>query len=285
MLWLIFSIFNLRQNHPALSILAFALGILYVLGMNQTNDNLAGIEVIEVKPPHGAVGEPTQIKITLENRSNEPRFLVSVQFTKTKKPNTAIIKSLPPGAKKSVELTLIGTTRGVHQLPRLRISTLFPLGLFFSWKYRQMNQNHWVYPRPEGKPLDLFDAMQGGDNLNVTPMRENEEFLGHRPFQLGDSPRRIDWKAHARGKPWLIKEFEANQKPSYLIQWKRLEPMGDEAKLSQIARWVIDCYEGSYAYSLILPSKTIPLGSGLNHLWACLRELAVFSGDNHETHS
>jgi uncharacterized protein (DUF58 family) len=103
-----------------------------------------------------------------------------------------------------------------------------------------------------------------------------DEWQGLRPFREGDSPRQVDWKAYAREAPLLVKEYSPAGSDLCLFDFSRLAVPDLEARLSQLARWVVDAEAHGDRYALALPGLTLAPDRGPAHRHRCLAALAVF---------
>ncbi len=105
----------------------------------------------------------------------------------------------------------------------------------------------------------------------------NDDFVGLRPYHPGDSPRHIAWKAATRSINLLTKQFSGRADVELWLDWDELPPsMNIEAKLSRLARWVIDAHANGHRFGLHLPHKTFSPDSGMLHREHCLEALALF---------
>jgi uncharacterized protein (DUF58 family) len=103
-----------------------------------------------------------------------------------------------------------------------------------------------------------------------------DEWLGLRPFRDGDSPRQVDWKAYAREAPLLVKEYSAAGGELRMFDFQSLGQLPLEARLEQLARWVVDAEAGGERYGLALPHTLIKPDRGPEHRHQCLAALAMF---------
>ena len=59
----------------------------------------------------------------------------------------------------------------------------------------------------------------------------DHDFAGLRPFQPGDSLRRVAWKAYARGQGLHTKQYAGTDVVSHVFDWDSLPALGTEARL------------------------------------------------------
>ena len=137
-----------------------------------------------------------------------------------------------------------------------------------------------MYPQPEAGLVALpddHDALSEGSSQGPG----DEDVAGIRPYQFGDPPKRIAWKAVARSghQHLLTKTLEGGGRGDLKLDWLRTPPhLGDEARLSRMARWVIDAEAQAGRYSLSLPGVEVGPGNGPDQQARCLQALAEYGG-------
>ncbi len=98
--------------------------------------------------------------------------------------------------------------RGTLKLQQVLSTTLFPFG-FFEKRHQETREDRWlVYP--EIKPLRQTESSK-----ETAGPKETSQHVGTgsvpftlREYRLGDSARRIHWKASERMGRWLVNEME-----------------------------------------------------------------------------
>jgi uncharacterized protein (DUF58 family) len=158
----------------------------------------------------------------------------------------------------------------------LRIETQWPLGIFRAWSYAFFDQRALVYPAPEADAPPLPVAGEGaGEGVAIATGRD--DFAGLRPFQSGDSPRHVAWKASSREDALLVKVFQGEAALSLWLNWDDLPAsMPVEARLSRLTAWLLAAYAGGLAFGLDLPGSKLHPASGDAHRDACLAALATY---------
>jgi uncharacterized protein (DUF58 family) len=135
-----------------------------------------------------------------------------------------------------------------------------------------------VYPAAHGAlPMPTHSAQRPGTHARGGSGMD--EWLGLRPFRDGDSPRQVDWKAYAREAPLLVKEYQASGADLRQFDFAAVPLADPEARLSQLARWVIDAEAQGERYGLTLPDAHVPPERGPEHRHHCLALLARFGSD------
>src|SRR5690554_4203422 len=168
--------------------------------------------------------------------------------------------------------------RGYLNVPRLRVETRFPLGLFTAWSWLKLDFEALAYPLPEFTPF-VFSEGEGEEETEHAQITASgdQDFYGLRAYQPGDSMRQIAWKQLAKGQGLVSKEFEQPQANSRLFSWESLAPLPAEIRLSRLCGWIIQAHEQDWQYGLILPQQSIALGASEQHKQHCLRALALYN--------
>jgi uncharacterized protein (DUF58 family) len=251
-------------------LLTFTLASLALVAMHLCHRNLLGLVPTDVVATPAFAGQHGRIVLNVANDSRLARFDVEMDALAA----TPAATDLPPHSSRRLELDVPVPTRGIVRIERLRLATTHPFGLFRAWAYLHPALAVIVYPRPHGSlPMPAHGAgtRSGGGRRGAG---EDDEWLGLRPFREGDSPRQVAWKAYARGAPLLIKEYVASGAELRIFDFDELEGLPIEARLEQLARWVVDAEARGESYGLILPERIIEPDHGLEHRHRCLAALA-----------
>lgn len=265
------------QNN-LVNMLAFFMMSLVFIAMVQTHNNLKDIVLEQTIADGGFAGQEFLVTTVLANSSDEARFNLEAKLNR-QKPKVAYENVQPLLAKSSLKLrsSYNAGTRGRYVFNDVSVSTIFPLGLFRSWIRLESETNVWVYPEPKGDrvlPRGIAsDAVQG-----AAAVRGGEDYHGHRRYEFGDTYTHIDWKARAKGRPLLIKEFNDGAPAPIYLDWQSLEGVETEARLSQLSKWVNDAALKREPFGLKIPGVSIAPGIGHSHAQRCLEALA-----SHET--
>jgi uncharacterized protein (DUF58 family) len=167
----------------------------------------------------------------------------------------------------------------VWPIERVRLATAQPSGLFRAWTWVHAPLQLLVYPRPFGSlPMPLAPGNKPGSHSQGSSGAD--EWLTLRPFREGDSPKQVDWKAYAREAPLLVKEYSPPGADTRLFEFAHLSDPDIEARICQLARWVVDAEARGDRYGLVLPRLSIPPDRGPQQRHRCLAALAVFETDH-----
>lgn len=263
------------QNNLGL-FFTFLLASVALVSMHLTWFNLLGLE-IRTAPGAGVfAGDDAHFTLTLREPGRRPRSDLRIGGAKGRTRPLMLAECAQDG----MALTLTTTRRGRASLGAVPIETRYPLALFRAWCTVDSPASVWVYPRPAPSiPPPPLLAAAGSAR---TPGERGEgahDYVGPRGYRPGDSPRRLDWKALARERGLVVKQFGGDQAEEIWLDWAQL-PAGDtETRLSQLCRQVLDAAAARSRFGLRLPGRTIALDSGAPQRQRCLEALASFEQD------
>ncbi len=253
-------------------VLTFWLGATAVISMLHTHRNLLGLTIIAGPSAPVFAGEQARFSVCLVNDRHLPRLGLVASHNKQELGQI----DLEANGRACVPLTVTSKQRGHLAMPTVRLSTRYPVGLFYSWSRRlELDHHCLVYPRP-GPSRPFVHAKEHSLQREVGVRAEGDDFIGVRDYQYGDPPRHIDWKAAARGQGLHTKRFGGDARASVWLDWDVLTGLGTEDRLSQLCRWVLDAETQGMVYGLRIPGAIIEPASGEAHSHVCLKALALF---------
>jgi uncharacterized protein (DUF58 family) len=243
--------------------------------MFSTFGNLHSLMLLSGKVDSVFAGELAPLSLTVKNPSKKIRY--SVRLFTTEFVKQALV-DINPETERTLRFALRTYKRGWYEVPRMTIDTRFPIGVWRAWSRWQPDMKVLVYPEPEGGTVALPDPIRvGNDSIGYGDGSENIAAI--RPFQFGDAPRSIAWRAVAKSPTdeLLTKQFDGGVAGQLCLAWDLAPPlMGTEARLSRLTRWVIDAEAAGARYSLQLPDQHIDADQGPAHYAQCLQALALF---------
>jgi uncharacterized protein (DUF58 family) len=180
---------------------------------------------------------------------------------------------LAPGGEAEVVLEMPTTQRGWFDVGRVRLSTLWPLGLARAWSWLRPEERLLVYATPDPAAPPLPESLGDGDSPRTRAHGEQPHHL--RDYRPGDMPRQIAWKASARFDKLLVREYESAVARDLLLDWASVAGLGHEHRISRLTRWVLEAERSGSRYAMNIPGQRIPPGQGPEHRHACLRALAL----------
>jgi uncharacterized protein (DUF58 family) len=260
------------QSNAAYLVLAVLVAAA-LLSLLHARQALAAVTVRPLAARPVFAGEPLAAPVWLRTGSAPIYALVlTVPDVEALKPQ----ELAPLTGERREQVLLPGRPRGLHAVGRVRLSTTWPLGLARAWRDMPADWTWIVYPRP--LPVDDASICEPGDGEgDGLALTGGGDFRGHRGWRSGESQRRIDWKAAARGRPLLVKDF-AGASAEQVFAYASLD--GDrERRLSLLAGLVLAAERTGRRYGLALGDGEIAPGLGDAHCHACLTALALFPGD------
>ena len=251
--------------------LTFLLTGIGIISIYHCHRNLADVWLHYLGGQPAFAGDDVVFRVVLENRSRDSRWQIKLEWDE----GSHICNELAPASRAQINVRAPTDVRGYRALPRLQLSTRFPLGLLRAWAWVNMEFDEVVYPAPaahassrlyghSGHTTDGYD--RGGD----------DDFSGMRDYRLGDPPKHIAWKALARTGETLVTEYRSGSQDLVWIDWQDFPKLPKEARLSALSREVLDTAAAGHRYGLRIPGREIAPSTGVGHRHECLKALALF---------
>ncbi len=257
--------------------LAFLLASTFVLTIGHTYRNLAGLEIEAAGVRPVFAGEHAEFALLLRRTSRVTYHALWLGFPGGIPQNVDL-----DGEKEArVRIPALARQRGWFDPGRLRLQTHWPLGLFRAWTWLDLDQTALVYPkpRPVGPPRRAALASEGGEELLS---EGNDDFVGLRHYRPGDALKHMAWKNFAREGELMVKEYAGHADRRLWLDWDAVPGLDEEARLSVLTGWVLDCAAQRDAYGLRLPGVEISPAAGEEHRARLLRTLALFGREQGE---
>ena len=259
------------QNNLAL-LFTFLMTSVAVVGMFHTWLNLLDLRFHARGGPPVFAGQNAVFSFTMEDDRKRRRADLAVRVANRRAGSLHV----SPGSSSSSSFAVPTKHRGLLDAPRVRLETRYPLGLFVAWSYPLTEARVLVYPRPAdgSPPPQSVPAIKRSDQGDLGTGAD--DFVGPRDYRPGDSPRRLDWKALARERGLVVKQFGGDRAAEVWIDWDQLPAAGTELRLSLLCRQVLDAAQQGLSYGLRLPGTSIAMGQGEIHKHRCLSALSEF---------
>ena len=270
------------QNSAAIYLLLFMLVSVFLVSIPHTLTNLAGVTLkIESARPTFA-GDDVFLPVEIINSSRATRYGIEVVLPDAVKTRERV-DCIPRQSAARLTLRFPARYRGEHTIEKLDLTSCYPLGFMRASKKVASNQTYLVYPKPAGSSqLPTNQSSRFADSRADQGIGPGDDFAGVRDYVPGESQRHIDWKAVARGRPLMTKEFVAETKGAVRLDFLELRLAGMEEKLSQLTLWVIEAERARQPYGLRLPGVEISPALGQMHFHRCMRSLSLFRRKEHE---
>lgn len=251
-------------------LLTFLLAGMAGVGMLHTWRNLAHLKFRPGRCDPVFAGEMVHFTLLAETPS-QTRFSVAAR----RRGEEPVYADVRRGEVTSLVLEVGGAKRGVMKCGRVEVFTRYPLGIFHAWSYVDFDLAVLVYPRADqnagAPPAQSRSASEEG-----IPVAGDEDFNMLRAYQPGDPPKLIAWKALARERGLLTKEFSAMASSELWLDWDEAHAPDLESRLSILCFWVLQAERFGQGYGLRLPGVSIRPARGEAHRTRCLEALALF---------
>jgi uncharacterized protein (DUF58 family) len=261
-------------------VLTFLLAGVAVVALLHTFRNLAHLRLLPGRAQPVFAGDTAMFPVLLDNPSRQARYAVAVGVAddltaRGLEATEPVWMDIAPGWQGTALLRLHAARRGRLALPRLRVSSVFPLGLFRAWAYVHLDSHCIVYPRPEGGEVPL-PATRSGNDEGLRSAQGTDDFAGLRNYHTGDSLRHIAWKAVARDQPLMTKQFDGLAAGQMRLSWNDTPAsLRPEARIARMARWVVDASRAGVPFAMELPGEVFDSARGAAHEARCLTALAL----------
>ncbi len=242
-----------------------------VLSTFYTYRNLRHLNLKLLKPESVFAGEHAEFTIEINNKTEQYR--ASVGFGQNKKQLQLIDIDKQNQSQFSVKFKV--PKRGLFEIPRMVCSSIFPFGIFQVWSWFRAPYKVLVYPKPLQPPVALFHS-EIGDEEGAQSQKGSEDFYSVKEYQTGEPIKQVIWKAYARDRGLLIKEFEDKVGEQKLFTWSSVAHYEKELALSYLCYELVNAEKKGIDFGLQMPSEILELSQGKKHLHACLEVLAKF---------
>lgn len=277
------------QNNMSFA-LTFLLANLFVIAVLHTYANLSGLTITALGADDAFPDQRTafRLRLTASGRRGHYALLVGWPVASATRKGFGLRRLLrSPEMQASLELDLQPETqhdfrlhvsvggRGWYRPGRLRIESVYPLGLLRCWTWVDLDVRALVYPAPVAgsEPGSTVPHTQAGVTVGGLG---DEDFSGIRDYRPGDSPRQVYWKGVARGQELQSKEYAATVSDTRWLTWEQFSGLGLERRLSLMCYWVLEYHRREIDYGLRLPGTELPVARGDRQRDLALRALALY---------
>lgn len=263
---------GINYNNAMILGFSYLLFSLFIITILHTFSNLAGLEIAAGRVEPNFAGKECRFEIKLRQRRQRAHRALRFHWREFSSMRVDVA-----GHEISLDCLLKSHQRGLMRPGRLRVESDFPLGLCRAWSWIDLDMSCPVYPRQASVPEHLLQ--QGGSKQvdgAISRRVGEDEFIGHRAFQIGDTPRQVDWRATARSGTVLTKLFFEAPNDEIWLDYDQMPGSSSEARLSQLCYLVLRASLTEQPYGLRLPTATVALGQGQTHEKRCLTALAEY---------
>jgi uncharacterized protein (DUF58 family) len=190
------------------------------------------------------------------------------------------VARLAPEEERLIPWELTFPARGWRRLPRLRITTAFPFGLFVKTGPPLLTEED-VLVFPAVLPaLGRRVADAGVGETQARRRGRGHDLHNLRPYRAGDEPHLIHWRTTARSGSLTVRELEEDATEDTRIVLTGVgaaDPDRLERALSEAASLAVHLLRGGSAVELAGAAGLVPLGRGRGQERAVLRALALYA--------
>jgi len=295
-------------NNLLFLVLSLLCSTLFV-GWMAARTSLRDLTVSARFPDHIFAGEPAPVIVILRNTKRlVPSFSILVEArgpdseadkqrqtrrVKYHKRLLAYFSYVPHRAAAEQRIEQLFPRRGHVLIDGFELSTRFPFGFFRrSRRLRARNVDIVVYPKPEVISDELHLLPMYAGRLPSTRRGAGHDLFSMRDYQPQDDLRHIDWKATARSRRLTVREFTSeDERRITIVLDTRLPDESEELKerfekgVVQTASLLKHFIDERAEVRLVLGEDVGAFGSGREHLYRCLRRLALASTLNDRSES
>jgi len=208
---------------------------------------------------------PAAYRLRLTNRGDTPSYAVTVENGRSR----SEVRRVDAASAAIVTLEAQFDTRGAAVLPPAALESFYPLPHLRFGKRFEEQPPLVIYPEPKGEPLQELLARQRA------AAGERDDFEGIRRYESGDTASLIYWPSVARGETVMSKHF-LYEEPSRTLRFEfAASGSDDEARLSQLTLWVLECEKASLPFKIAMPGG-VELDSAEEGIDAILETLARY---------
>ncbi|WP_267224225.1 DUF58 domain-containing protein [Dyella silvae] len=265
-LLLVMLIGSLNYNNNAALLLTCLVGSASAASMLVAFRSLNGLRLTAVRQGHAMAGEPLVLQLVFAG-GDHPHPSVQIYMR-----DQVDAFSVAARGEVLIPMNLPTSQRGWQPVPRIKLWSHWPLGLFHAWSWIHPDQTVLVWPRPETSGPSPAHAGDAGQHQRL---HQGEDIAALRDYRIGDPQRHIAWKHSARHPNLLVKDFEEPEsQEEWRLDWRQLSQLPTEARIARLARWLGEAETVGRPTSLWLPNDEIALGHGRSHYTRCMDALA-----------
>lgn len=262
---------SIVYNNSLGFVLTFLLAAILLVSIFHTFNALTGLCVAAGRLENVFAGDSAQCVYIVRNPSGSARLQVGFQL----QAESPMAVDLQAASTTRVELYKRTDRRGPLSPGTLTVSTIYPLGLFRAWSPLRFRKFLLVYPRPSERAVDwsTCSSQTGNGSAEVSG---SDDFTGLRPYQPGESARRIHWKALARQRGIYTRQYATEQHDELWFDLEQVRAENLEAQLSLLCRMILEADRLGLRYGLRLPGRVLSPAGGEIQRAECLQSLAMF---------
>lgn len=256
--------------------LCFFLASLLVVTIPYTFLHLSKLQIKLIDIHHAQVGDKVQIRLQISSNNKQPHRQICLSFIKDvfsckdslqRKPaiaNQAYVLMNQVKEPQIISLWLPTSQRGRLDLPRLIVSTVYPLGILQAWSYVFFEGHAWVYPEPLSYDIQAIQNVKSDTKQSMTMQNQSgqDDFDQLDNYVVGESLSRVSWSHLARGQGLLSKRFIDPVGQEQLLDYYQMPALNHEDKLKQLRYGIDQLSQNHLPFQLRLPDSEGVVGQG-----------------------
>lgn len=283
--WLLFAAVGLgfaamnTGNNLLYLLVSMLLGLIVVSGL-LSERSIRGLSIAVRVPDELFADRPALFGATVVNRKEwAASYSVTLEIlARDGPPRLVYVPRLGPREEHLFTWEETLSRRGRQRLAGIRITTLFPFGLFLKAGQPIRDSEVIVYPAVAPvPPARLIES--GAGETTVRRRGRGSDLYNLRDYRPGDDPRLIHWRSSAKAGALMVRELEAETTADTRIVLDGTGP-GDparlEAALSEAASLSVHLLRSGSAVELVGPGVFVTLGRGRPHERKILTALALY---------
>lgn len=258
------------QNNLVFGI-AVLLSSMFVTAILHSYANLAGLELQFFGAEPVFAGQDALFGISISHSGKRPRHNIRLSF------KGGSVEVVDPEFKlqNNVFVCISTARRGWFKPGRVRVESVYPLGLLRVWTYLDLDCQVLVYPKPISSSVN-HNQHTSADDGHLINGNGSDDFIGLKTYQEGEPLQQVAWKQYASEKGLFSKQYgDAVDEQSWL-NWDFFAGQDTEQRLSRLCGQALDLAKRPVDYGLKLPGVVIAPGRGESHLRQTLTALALF---------
>ncbi|WP_201550112.1 DUF58 domain-containing protein [Psychrobacter fjordensis] len=265
--------------------LCFYLISIWLISFHVTFAHISGLKVHLLEVTMAEAGTPVWVTLQLRSESRQPRRQLLFGFENLNTmvdssvdiPSSVLVTRLQ--GEQIIRLPVQTNARGQFELPRLRIKTVYPLGIMKAWSYVYFSRTAWVYPKPEAFDWETQYAIASSEDLPIGGQyrQGQDDFERLDNYIEGESLARVSWGHVARGQGMLTKHFADPIGHEQTLDYADMPAAQHEQKLSQLAYGAMTLGQLGVPFNMCLPNDApfvTKMGEGDEFAQDCLLRLA-----------
>lgn len=268
LLWLVATNY---ENNLVFAV-AMLLAAMLVVAIFHSYANLAGLTLAISHADAAFAGDKARVTVRLSQQGRRFRDGIHLSFAEAN-PVTVCLD----GEEAEAVLHAQARERGWLRPGRLRVETVYPLGLFRVWTSVALRCDGVVYPRPvPGERTQQGEVPEADGRGPSRASAGSEDYLGLEAYRPGEPLNHVAWKQVARTGQMMSKRYGDPPRQTRWLDWDNFAGLNREARLSRLCHWLLRLSRDRDPYGLRLPGLRSSLGTGGAHRDRLLRALALF---------